>query len=156
MTGTPNGFELLLAICQHADIFSSIQAEANKTAVTLLKKHIKTNSLTIEDFRATRSAIGANIFMTILDDLSETELRALVKKVDQHCPDLDAIDERSLRRSLRALAASELQPWPKPRTAPGKVKSPAPKDEAAAPAKAKGGAHWPVSMAAKPSRRRAW
>jgi hypothetical protein len=146
MSTTIDGFELLRAIGQNGAAFPSLRVEINKTAPTLVKKHLKSSSMTIDGFRSTSSAIGSEVLSLILEDLNDKDLRGIAKKIDPHYADLATASEQLLRSHLHALAVAETEPAVKQ----GK----AAKTKAPSATKAKTTAHWPESMAAKPSRRR--
>lgn len=150
MNTTIDGFNLLQAIGKHPDVFVELRAEIRKVSTALLKKHLKSPSLKVDRFRLIGSAVSVDVLLLILEELNDKELRALTKKLDQHFQDLTSANDAQLRRHLRALAVSEIEPSPKTRKVSEKSKP----SSAPPAAKEKSGAHWAESMAAKPSRYR--
>jgi hypothetical protein len=152
MNTTINGFELLQAIGGNPDVFLESSDEIRKISTTILKKHLKLPSLKIERFRLIGSAVSVDVLLLILEELSENELRAITKKIDPNFQDLALASNELLRRHLRALAFSEIQPSLKEQKAPGRSKSSSTKAKTSPTSKEKNSAHWAESMAEKPKR----
>jgi hypothetical protein len=156
MSTAINGFAVLEAIGRHADLFGGLRADVNKAALSLVKKHLKAKGMALADFRALQAGLTRDVLALIIEDLTDTDLKSLAKKLDPYLPDLTTAKAGTLRSHLRALADAEAEPSPKPvkakKTSTGKAAS---ADKKAKPAKkASTPAAWPESMSAKPSRMR--
>jgi hypothetical protein len=156
MSTTIDGFEILKTIGQSAKLFEDLRSEVNKLALTLIKKKLKSKNMNLLDFKNLESNLENDTLSLIIDSLTETELKSLTKKLDPYLPALSNARAPALRPHLRALAAAQANPSPKPAKAKkissSKASSADKKPKAANKTPAQ--AQWPTSASAKPSRLR--
>jgi len=114
-----DGFAVLRAIAGHADAFSAIDTAVAKAARDLIAKRLKLKSLTVQDVRVVRDAVGEP-FELIIDEMTAANLKSLVTKLDKHHAGLKGSNPETLRRHLRALLNGSVEPADK--KAGGKAK----------------------------------
>jgi hypothetical protein len=110
-----DGFAVLRAIGAHPDAFSEIDAVVAKTARDLIAKRLNLKSLTAQDARTVRHALGEP-FDLIVDEMNAANLKSLVAKLDKHNPDLKRSNPELHRRHLRALLNGTVEPAEKTKT----------------------------------------
>lgn len=136
-------FVLLRSIAGAPETFAAVEADLERAAVSSVKKVLKTKGLTIEDLRAVNRALGEDALGFILghDAVKESDIKALVKKLDKHWPMLANARIDQQRDHLLALATGAVRPVEKalpPR--------PADRKGGAKPKKAE----WSKAMSARP------
>jgi hypothetical protein len=120
-------YAVLRAIGEHPEAFAEIDTAVAKAARDLILKQLKSKSLTIEDARVIREAIGPDAFDPIVEGLPAAGLKSIVAKFDKHHPELKGSSPAWLRQHLGSLlggtagptqkAAKPRRPGPQPKTA---------------------------------------
>jgi hypothetical protein len=108
-----DGFATLREIGDHPDEFRAIDAIIAKAARELIVKRLKHKSLTVQDARAVRGAVGNEAFDLITDDLSAANLKSIVTKLDKHHAATKGSTPQWQRQHLRALLEGTVEPTPK-------------------------------------------
>lgn len=111
-----DGFEAWQAIAESPDTFASLRADAAKSARAALVKYLKARSHGIPDLRAARKALGKNAFRLLIEGMKDTEVRALVARLDTHHPELKTADPVWLRQHFLQLVRGEAEPAKKSTT----------------------------------------
>lgn len=136
-------FALLKSMAAAPKTFGAVEADLEKAAVAAVRKSLKARDLTIERLREIARAIGTDAlgFVAGHDSMKDSDIKAVVKQVDKHWPELKTarIDEQ--RRHLLDLAQGACQPSEK-------QVAPRPEPRAAG----KKAAKWSTSMSAKASK----
>lgn len=108
-----DGFATLREIGDHPDEFGGMDAVIVKAARELIVKRLKHKSLTVQDARAVRGAVGNEALGLIVDDLSAANLKSIVTKLDKHHPGMKASTPQWQRQHLRALLEGAVEPTEK-------------------------------------------
>lgn len=113
-------FAVLRAIGANQTAFSSIRAEVAKAQGTLtqklrmlLVKQIKASAADPVALKDIRKTLGAETFDLVVDGMKDTELKALVGKLDKHHPQQKTASAHWRRQHLSALMTGAIQPSPK-------------------------------------------
>ena len=117
-----DGFAVLGAISRHPDYFSAIKNDASKTARMLVIKQLKEKTLSLGNLIQIASSIEHNAFELIIDLMSETEIKALVIKIDKHNFQAKAETAKWRREHIASLVKGEKSPSDKPPKAPKTAK----------------------------------
>ena len=113
MTLELDGFSVLAGIGANRPLFSALAAEIDKTARSLVLKYVKGKTLTLTDLRALREAMGPETVALVFDILTDSEIAALLVKLDKNNVAATKAESESWRRSrLAALVAAEAEPAP--------------------------------------------
>jgi CheY-like chemotaxis protein len=105
-----DGFAVLRAIAENPEAFSGIDAAVAKTARDLVVKRLKSKSLTVEDARAVREAVGHDMFDRIVEDMSAAHLKSIVTKLDKHRPEMKGSSAQWQRQHLQTLLEGAAEP----------------------------------------------
>ena len=81
-------FALLKSIGASETAFSLVGAEVEKAALTIMQKLLKAKNLTIAGLRDICTAVGADTFAAVIDNLADKDVTTLVKKYDKLWPEL--------------------------------------------------------------------
>jgi hypothetical protein len=122
-----DGFAVLREIGDHPEAFGGMGAVIAKTARELVVKRLKLKSLTVEEARAVRDAVGPDVFGSIIAGLNAANLKSVVARLDKHHPELKASTSEWQRQHLTALLdgiAEPLQKSAKPKKAAAQPKAP--------------------------------
>jgi 16S rRNA G1207 methylase RsmC len=119
-----DGFEAWRAIADSPDTFSSLRADAAKSARAALVKYLKTRTLGIPQLRAARKALGKDLFRLLVDGMKDAEVKALVTRLDKHHPELKTGDAAWRRQHFLSLVKGDVEPAPKPEKPAKKAKAP--------------------------------
>jgi hypothetical protein len=122
-------YALLRAIGEHPEVFAEIETAAAKAARDLVLKQLKSKSLTIEDARGIRDALG-DAFDPLVEGLPAAGVKSIVTKLDKHHPELKGSSSAWQRQHLRSLLGGTAEPAQKA----GKPKRTGAPPKAAAPA----------------------
>jgi len=121
-----DGFEVLRAIGQHADVFKPVRAEVDKAARALVTKCLKAKSVDLHALRDIARALGDDAFALLLDGLKEAEVKSLLTRLDKHFAELKTGTAAARRQRLKALVDGKAEPAP-----PAKAAKKAPAKKAA-------------------------
>jgi len=117
-----DGFAVLRTIGSHADIFAGVAVEARKLARALVVKQLKAKTAGIKSARDIRRALGDVAFALLTDAMTDTEIKAVLGKLDKHHPEFKTANPQWRRQHLRSLADGSAEPAVKPK-APPKAKA---------------------------------
>jgi hypothetical protein len=123
-----DGFAVLREIGDHPEAFGGIGAVVAKVARELVVKRLKLKSLTVQEARAVRDAVGSDAFGAIIAGLNTANLKSIVAKLDKHHPELKGSTAEWQRQHLTALlegVAEPVQKSAKPKKAAAQPKAPA-------------------------------
>jgi hypothetical protein len=137
-------FALLKSIAAAPATFAPVEGELETGAVAAIRKLITAKDMTLAQLRAVNDAIGADTLGFILghDSIKDSDIKALVKRLDRQWAQLDEARIDALRDHLLDLAAGTAQPA-------GRAE-PALADGAGAKAKPKAmAAEWTYAMSAR-------
>ncbi|MFG1411755.1 hypothetical protein V5G24_11630 [Xanthobacter sp. VTT E-85241] len=95
-----DGHAVFAAIGAHPAAFPDLSTDVAVAAEKLLVKQIKAKGLTLDGLRALFKAIGSDLATVLLDTLKDTEVAALVKKLDKNRAGLEASPARVLLYEL--------------------------------------------------------
>jgi hypothetical protein len=109
-----DGFEAWRAIAESPGTFASLRTDAAKSARAALVKYLKTKTLGIPELRAARKALGKDLFRLLIDGMKDSEVKALVTRLDKHHPEVKAGDAAWRRQHFLALVKGDLEPPEKP------------------------------------------
>lgn len=113
-----DGFIVFHSIGLHRTVFASIATDLGKAAQTLVVKAIKDKKTGLVVLREIRAALGAEAFNLITDGMSDAQIKSLAAKIDKHNPELSDFDPAERRRHVLALAAGDVEPAEKQKSAP--------------------------------------
>ena len=82
---TQIAFALLKSIGASEPTFGPVGAEVEKAALTIMQKLLKSKVLSVAGLRDTCSAVGADAFAAVIDNLADKDVTALIKKFDKLC-----------------------------------------------------------------------
>lgn len=122
-----DGHAVFAAIGTHPAAFPDLSTDIAVAAEKLLVKQIKAKGLTLAGLRALVKALGSDLSAVLLDTLKDTDIAALVKKLDKNRAGLEPAPARAL---LLALGLGESEPEAEKPKAPSKPKA-APKKKPA-------------------------
>jgi hypothetical protein len=117
-----NGLNVLGKISANAKVFSDVKPDADKQARSLVVKQIKAKP-DVDSVRAVKKAIGPSPFDSVIDGMSDAEIRTLLNKMDPHNKELRQARPAARRDHLRALTAGRAKVIAPPET--GTAKRPA-------------------------------
>jgi len=109
----PDPYAVLRAIGEHPEAFAEIDAAVAKAARDLILKQLKSQSLTIEDARVIRDAVGPDGFDAIIEGLPAAGLKSIITKLDKHHPELKGSNSAWQRQHLRVLLGGTAEPTQK-------------------------------------------
>ena len=109
-----DGFDAWRAIADSPGIFAPLRADAAKSARAALVKYLKTKTLGIPELRAARKALGKDLLRLLIDGMKDTEVKALVTRLDKHHPEVKTGDAAWRRQHVLALAKGDVEPSEKP------------------------------------------
>ncbi|MGH6740512.1 MAG: hypothetical protein ACREDY_16060 [Bradyrhizobium sp.] len=118
---------MLREIGDHPEAFAAIEVAVVKAARELLVKRLKHKSLTVQDARDVRDAVGPEMFYLVVEGLSAANLKSIAAKLDRHHPEMKGSTPHWQRQHLRALVGGTAEPVQKS----GKPKKAAPGAKAA-------------------------
>ncbi|MGO8840176.1 MAG: hypothetical protein ACLQF1_03295 [Methyloceanibacter sp.] len=124
-----DGMVVLRAIAANSRLFADVVPDASKHARSLVTKQLKAKTSDLSTLRAVKKALGGAPFTLIVDGMSDSEVRSLVRKLDKYHPDIKAGTPTWGRTHLRALADGNAEPTEKPQ----KAIKPKPQRKAKAP-----------------------
>ncbi|XSG82597.1 MAG: hypothetical protein ACPW61_02115 [Methyloligella sp. ZOD6] len=101
-----NGLNVLGKMSANAKVFSDIRPDVDKQARSLVVKQIKAKP-DLDSVRAVKKAIGPSPFDSVLDGMSDAEVRTLLNKMDPHNKDLKKARPAARRDHLRALTSGK-------------------------------------------------
>lgn len=139
---TRTAFALLKSIGVSESAFGAVGAEVEKAAMTIMQKQLKAKDLSLTGLRAVCSAVGADTFAAIIDNLADKDATALVKKFDKLWPELKSASLPTQRERVLALAVGRAEPT----VNASAVSKPS------KPKKGEAKAAWSESMSARPPR----
>ena len=105
-----NGFRAWQAVADNEELFSSLRAEASKSARAALTKFIKSKTIALSGLRDVRKVLGKETFGLLVDGMKDSELKTLVARLDKHHPDLKAATADWRRRHFIELVRGEAEP----------------------------------------------
>ncbi|MFG1428184.1 hypothetical protein [Roseixanthobacter glucoisosaccharinicivorans] len=121
-----DGHAVFAAIGAHPAAFPDLSTDVAVAAEKLLVKQIKAKGLTLDGLRALFKAIGSDLATVLLDTLKDTDVAALVKKLDKNRAGLEPAPARALLHAL-GLGLSEPEadkPKPPTKSKPATKKKP--------------------------------
>lgn len=128
-----NPFAVLRGIGSHPDQFRSLESAVAKAASDLVLKRLKLKSMTVDDVRAVRDAIGEGNFDEFVQAISAANIKSILGKLDKHHSELKTAGDGWRRQRLLDLASGGTDPAQK--TAKAKKAKSSPKtSEASKPA----------------------
>jgi len=139
---TRTAFDLLKCIGASETAFRTVGADVEKAAMTIMQKLLKAKELSIEGLRDACSAVGADTFVAVIDNLADKDVTALIKKFDKLWPELKSATLPTQREHVMALAVRRVEPTVKAAPVPKPSK----------PNKGERKAAWSESMSARPPR----
>lgn len=114
-----DAFSILRAIDAEPALFSGIRADIAKEMGkftgklrSLLTKQIKADAGDTDTLRAIRRRLGADTFDLVVDGMKDTDLKAILKKLDPHNSAQKTASAEWRRRHLRALLEGSMEPAP--------------------------------------------
>lgn len=110
-----NGLNVLGKISANAKAFSEIRPDADKQARALVVKQIKAKP-DVDSVKAVKKAVGSSAFDSVIDGMSDAEIRTLLNKMDPHNKALRQARPASRRDHLRALLAGRAKVAAPPET----------------------------------------
>jgi hypothetical protein len=139
---TQTAFALLRSIGASETAFGAVGAEVERSAMAIMQKLLKYKDLTIVGLRHACTSVGADTFATVIDNLADKDVTALIKKFDKLWPGLSSASMPTQREHVLALAVSRAEPTVRAASVP----------KAGKPKKAEVKAAWSESMSARPPR----
>jgi hypothetical protein len=118
-----DGFAILKAVGNHADLFSESCDVVDAASLKIIATQLKSKALDLERLRQTYKALGADGFTLILEHLADTIPKALVRRIDPHHAQTPAGSAAWTRSHLVALASGTANPEPRPQKAEGKTEA---------------------------------
>jgi hypothetical protein len=105
-------FALLRSIAGAPEIFCAVEPDLEKVAVASVKKLLKSKKMTLDGLRALNRVIDTDTLGFVLghDSMKDSEITALVRKLDKHWPMLASARLDLQRDRLLDLASGEAQP----------------------------------------------
>lgn len=106
-----DGFGMLRCIGEHPESFPALSTEAGKTAVALVTKQLK--ALPDTAFcRRLYQALGPELFQQVVSNMKDTDVTAVLKKLDKNHPELKTGSAAWKRKHLCSLSDGAVQPAP--------------------------------------------
>jgi hypothetical protein len=108
-----DAFRILHVVGAHPEAFPDVISEANKAARNLVTKQLKSKSGGLTSVRAVYKAVGHDAFSSVVDGMTDTEVKTLLTKLDKYHPELKTSNAHWRRSQLCMLAAATAEPTSK-------------------------------------------
>ncbi len=105
-----NPFAVLRGIGSHPDQFRELENDVAKAANDLVLKRLKLKSITVDDVRAVREAIGEQMFDEFVREISAANVKSILGKLDKHHAGLKTAGDEWRRQRLLDLASGGADP----------------------------------------------
>ncbi len=109
-----NGMLVLGKISDNAKLFADVKPDVDKQARVLVVKQLKAKADDLETLRLVKRALGPNAFTSIVDGLSDADVKSMLNKLDKYHPELKRSNAAWRRDHLRELAGGKVKPTPPP------------------------------------------